>query len=289
MKYILSLIITLAAFACQSKNVPNTQDEKQQVEFVATAADSAKLQEIIQQFAQDDKLPTGALIVKIGEYLRETPYVAHTLESEKEELIVNLHELDCTTFDESCLALARTIKSGGENMNDYVRQLQQIRYREGELGDYSSRLHYFSDWLYDNTQMGIIAPLDSSFQRQFDKPLNFMSTHPDSYSNLKGNPEMKATIAAQEQQISLRKSYWLPKAEIPSHENEIQDGDIVALTTSVAGLDIAHVGFAVHVNGRIHLLHASSSLGKVVISEEPLADYLANKKSFTGIMLARPL
>jgi hypothetical protein len=37
----------------------------------------------------------------------------------------------------------------------------------------------------------------------------------------------------------------------------------------------------------VYLLHASSDAGRVLISEKPLAEYLAGNKSQTGIMVAR--
>ncbi|WP_368149777.1 N-acetylmuramoyl-L-alanine amidase-like domain-containing protein, partial [Bacteroides faecis] len=67
----------------------------------------------------------------------------------------------------------------------------------------------------------------------------------------------------------------------------IMDGDVIAITTKLPGLDIAHVGIANFVNGKLHLLHASSTLGKVVLSEEPLSQMLNNNKSWTGIRVVR--
>ena len=65
------------------------------------------------------------------------------------------------------------------------------------------------------------------------------------------------------------------------------DGDIIAITTNLPGLDVAHVGMAEYINGTLHLLHASSTLGKVVVSEEPLSQMLRNNKSWSGIRVVR--
>ena len=65
------------------------------------------------------------------------------------------------------------------------------------------------------------------------------------------------------------------------------DGDIIAITTNLPGLDVAHVGIAEYINGKLHLLHASSTLGKVVVSEEPLRQMLRNHKSWSGIRVVR--
>jgi len=54
-------------------------------------------------------------------------------------------------------------------------------------------------------------------------------------------------------------------------------------------LDVAHVGFAILQGKNLHLLHASSKEGGVVISKKTLASYLKANKKFTGIIVARIL
>jgi len=278
------ILLVLLGQACNSQT-PQLRSN----ELIACKDDSLLVSKYLSEFAPESQKSTGELIVGIGKALMGTPYVTQTLETGKDEkLVVNLRELDCTTFDETCLALATTIKAGKTDFASYARQLEKIRYRNGERNGYLSRLHYFSDWLYDNEQKKIISPLSPDFQTSFEKTINFMSTHSDSYPVLKENPELIGQIAAHEKKISQRNMYFLPKAKIQPNEKELHNGDIVAITTSIGGLDIAHVGFVIWVDGRVHLLHASSALEKVVISDQPLADYLAGKKSFTGIMIARP-
>ena len=72
-------------------------------------------------------------------------------------------------------------------------------------------------------------------------------------------------------------------------EDQLQDGDILGLTTAMAGMDISHVVIALRIKGRIHIMHASQSAMKVIISTETLEQYLNSAKSRTGIMVARPL
>lgn len=282
----LLVILLVWANACNSQPATRFADPN---EVVATAADRARVAQLLTQLAPDRALPTGELAVKIGQQLLGLPYVAHTLETGPgEKLVVNLRELDCTTFDETCLALARTIREGGTSFADYTARLTQVRYRNGLRKGYLSRLHYFSDWLADNARRGLISPLDSSFQTAWQKRIDFMSTHPDSYEVLKANPQLVGELAGHEREISALRLFFLPKSDIQANEFRLKNGDLVAITTSIAGLDIVHVGMVIWVEGRVHLLHASSALNRVVVSDEPLADYLAGKKSFTGIMLARP-
>lgn len=278
------LFLFVINIACNSQ--PGNQSKS---DLIACREDTVLVEQKLEQFAPDSKLSTGELLVKIGNSFQGTPYVSHTLETgEDEKLVVNLRELDCTTFDETVLALTLTLKSGKNDFDTYAKQLEQIRYRNGQREGYLSRLHYFTDWLHNNEKKGTIIPLDSSFQAPWQKTINFMSTHSNSYEVLNNNPELVPQIARQESAISKRKMYFIPKEELQANEKQLQNGDIVGITTSIAGLDIAHVGFVIWVNDRVHLLHASSALEKVVISDEPLSDYLAGKKSFTGIMVARP-
>lgn len=272
--------------ACQSQSAKTAIPKN---EIVACTDDSTLVIHLLSKLSPIREQVTGDIIVKVGQQFMGIPYVSHTLENGLDEkLVVNLRELDCTTFDETCLTMALAVKNGITSFSGYALQLQTLRYRNGIRDGYLSRLHYFSDWLYDNVQKGLISPLDSSFQTPWQKPVNFMSSHPDSYEVLKSNPKLIGQLAKQEEEISRRRLFFLPKAEIQANEPQLKNGDLVAITTSIAGLDIVHVGFVIWIEGRVHLLHASSSLQKVVISDEPLADYLAAKKSFTGIMLARP-
>ena len=95
-------------------------------------------------------------------------------------------------------------------------------------------------------------------------------------------------MAEFEKALSGKTVSWLPKSELPENGLPwIMNGDIIAITTKLPGLDIAHVGIAYYVNGKLHLLHASSTLGKVVVSEKPFNHMLNNNKSWTGIRVVR--
>ena len=70
-------------------------------------------------------------------------------------------------------------------------------------------------------------------------------------------------------------------------EDRIHDGDLIAIATNTEGLDFQHVGFAVRVKSRVHLLHASSAEGKVALSKKTLYQYLMQTRVRSGIMVAR--
>ncbi|QIA09050.1 N-acetylmuramoyl-L-alanine amidase-like domain-containing protein [Draconibacterium halophilum] len=238
---------------------------------------------------QSDK-STAKLVVETGKLLMNTPYVAHTLETEPEQLIVNLRELDCTTFAENCLALARTAKTRKPSYKHFKNELQLIRYRGGEINGYPSRLHYFSDWIIDNDKKQTVSSASKSISNiEFDKTINFMSLHPDSYKPLKNNAVYIGAINKQEHKLTNSELYYIPKEKLEALKHLLKDGDIFGITTNVDGLDITHVGIAVFKNDSLLFMHASSKAEKVILSKETLSEYLINRKSATGIMVARPL
>jgi hypothetical protein len=247
------------------------------------------------QLAVDAKLASKSMneiIVEIGKSFIGTDYVAHSIEKgDKETLVVFLTGMDCYLLAENTLVLSRCIKSGKTTFEDYTKELENIRYRDGKMNEYPSRLHYFSDWIYDMNKRGIVKDITKEIGGVlYEKKINFMSKHTDSYMQLKNNPKFVEEIKMQEEEISARKYFYIPKEEVSKHESKIEPGDIIGITSTVEGLDIAHVGIAVKGdNGRIHFMHAPNIGYKVQITEKPLADYLMANKKQGGIMVARLL
>ncbi len=273
-------------FACQTAQPKQTG----QSDIVCQLADSVKFQTVMTQLADRTDQPMGKLVADAGRQFLGVAYEEQTLEHGKDEpLTVDLEGLDCTTFAETALAIARTIKSEKTDFAAFTRELENLRYRQGQRDGYLSRLHYFSDWIYDNEQKGLISQAAKNFGHPLDLTVDFMSTHPESYPVLKENPELVSTLAEQEKGISARHYFFVPKDEIETQESNLMEGDFVGLATSIKGLDVTHVGILVEVGGRIHLMHASTASNQVVISNEPLADFLQAKKSYTGILVARPV
>jgi hypothetical protein len=236
--------------------------------------------------------PINDVIAEIGRSFLGTDYEASALEKEgDEQLVINLTGLDCTTFLENALVFARLIKSGKPSFNDYMNELQFIRYREGKIDGYTSRLHYFSDWIADNVKKGIVEDVTKDAGGEKLKfGLNFMSTHPASYRQLKENPSFVPVIGQQEKEINSREYYYIPREKVIVAEKHIQNGDLIAVTTNIKGLDIGHVGIAVkEKDGRIHLLHAPTAGSKVQITKEPLSNYLMKIKKHSGIIILRAI
>jgi hypothetical protein len=235
-------------------------------------------------------MPIGDLVVKIGLSFLDTPYVAATLENgPAEKMVVNLRELDCTTFVESVLALARTVKLGKTDFETFVLELQKIRYRGGIRNKYPSRLHYFSDWILDGNRKGLIDDSINIKGERFVRNINYMSTHPDSYLALKEAPEMINEIASQEKELNNRNLCYFPKSNFNKLYKNLRNGDIIGLTSGVDGIDINHTGIIVKKDNEFYLLHGSQSHKKVVLSAEPITDFLKPASKNSGIMIARPV
>jgi len=245
-------------------------------------------------FAAKEKIvekKTGERIVSIATYFLGTPYVGATLEGEgPERLRVNFYGLDCTTFVETVLALHNVLKENNPDFGTYKIILTSIRYRNGVLDGYPSRLHYTTDWLFDNHRKNYLNFVRMGCGSEaFHPEVGFMSSNPDSYLALKNNPEFIGIMASHEARINTIKLKYLPKDKLTSKDSFIHTGDIVAITTGYKGLDFSHLGFAVRENGVVYLLHASSTGKKVLISTLSLKDYLSDIKKHTGIVVARPL
>lgn len=220
------------------------------------------------------------------------PYVAGTLDGNpSEELVVRTDALDCTTFVEVVLALTIVDKEGKFDYASFKEFLQKVRYRNGDLNGYASRLHYFSDWIRNNESKGFVKECTS------DTPcakiqtlwLYFMSTHPDSYLPMKKDSSLVGEIASLEREWQGIEVSYIPKENLnlPPDELNIKNGDILAITTNIKGLDVVHVGFAFWKGENLHLLHASSVAKKVIEDPQTLYDYTKNKKAYTGVRVIR--
>ena len=221
-----------------------------------------------------------------------SPYAANTLEAnEEEQLVVNLRELDCTTFVENCLVLARAMQYPDPDYDRFKHELRKIRYRNGVINGYTSRLHYTFDWIFNNIEKGIMDDITYALGGKKLKPnVFFMSQNPAKYPSLAGNPDEVQRIQAVEQKINARGNYYyIPKQEISHLQPMIKNGDIICFTTSIPGLDISHLAIAYRNKGQLAFIHASPTAKKVIINPEPLSDYCRTIKTNTGIMVLRPL
>jgi len=235
-------------------------------------------------------LPPGDLIIESARFFLDTPYAASTLEKEPERLVVNLREMDCTTFVENVLALARTIKDGHPSFESFCRNLQLLRYREGVIRDYTDRLHYFSDWIYENERKGWIRDMTQTLGGEPCRlQISYMSAHPENYPLLQSHPEWLRMIREKEMQIASRKAYALiPEDSVTKCAKKMQNGDLVCFVTRIKGLDISHLGIICRHDGVLSFIHASTAARKIILEPRPLHTYVENIQSTRGIMILRP-
>lgn len=224
--------------------------------------------------------------LSIAESFSGKPYIAHTLEQRPETLVCNLQTFDCYTFVESVLALTLTHRAS-KTFEEYRDFLQKLRYRNGALNGYSSRLHYFLEWKHQAVAKGWLTDLSASLSGGKIQPaIHFMTSHQNLYPALT-DTQAVAEIYRAEKRLSETPWYFIPKNKVAGIETKLQNGDIIGITSGIAGLDFNHEGFVVRRGSRAYLLHASSDLKKVTLSAEPLADYLSKIKKHSGIVVLR--
>lgn len=233
--------------------------------------------------------PVGEVVALMGQRFLSSPYRAHTLEAEgPERLVVNLREFDCTTFIESMLSLARCLKTSGTSFQEYESQLRLVRYRSGVIDGYPSRLHYFTDWIADNERKGTVGDATRELGGVTrSSRIAFMSEHPESYRQL-GDSAALAAVRSRERELSEAARWYIPRNRVNEVQRQLRDGDLIGITTSVDGLDVAHTGMIVLRSGRPTFLHASLSGKQVEYADGTLSDYLQRYRTHDGILVARP-
>lgn len=237
---------------------------------------------------------TDSMIVYATTLLEGSPYVAGTLDADtiNENLVVSFSKFDCMIFAETICALVLDNKSDNPSFTNYKQKLESIRYRNGERNGYVSRLHYASDWIYDNCRRGIFSNITSTLGgiKQTGN-INFMSSNPQFYKQLRNNAENIKQIKQIEDSINMRSNrYYIPKNNIKNVEKNISAGSIIFFTTSKSGLDYVHTGIALKPygeDGDLYMIHASSTAGKVVKTTVPLRKYIENIKNFSGITVLK--
>jgi hypothetical protein len=208
-----------------------------------------------------------------------------------EPLTLSLTRFDCVTLVESCLAVARLAGSEGPPTWDrFGREVERMRYRGGDRRAYSSRLHYFSEWISDGEQRGLVRDLGPELGGVPDgRPLCFMTEHRRSYPALAPEAVFRE-IAAIERRLDGRPRRVIPVQRIPEVSDRIETGDVLAFATAIPGLDVTHAAFAYRDDkGNLRVLHAPLSGGVVEITQATLPEYVAAIRRATGIMVARAL
>ncbi|OFX62036.1 MAG: hypothetical protein A2046_00955 [Bacteroidetes bacterium GWA2_30_7] len=230
---------------------------------------------------------TNISIIDIASYFIDKKYGSGNRGKKSEnKILINLSELDCVTYVESVLAIYKTTKYSKRDFCLFAKEVENIKYRNGIKILFPSRLHYFTEWLADNTKRGNIKDITSEIDSvKYNKPINYMSKNRNLYPQLKDSSyynEMKVV----ENNLNNNQHYYLPKNKFDDYKPKIKHGNIIVFTSTTEGLDVSHVGFAYWKNNELYLLHASSKYNKVLISTSTLKEYLNQNSKVSGIMVA---
>ena len=285
----LVFLCMLVCLSVQAEKVLAITYQDDRIDY--TAEDRQIFDRYVRAMESKKHLLFGELIIETARFFMGTPYVASVLEKEPEQLVVNLRELDCTTLVENVIALARTIKGADITFETFCSNLRQIRYRENVINDYTDRLHYFSDWIVENERKNLVRDETKAIGGQpYRLNLSFMSTHPDSYRQLKSNPARISIIAQTEKKISSSDTYaCIPEGQIEDCRDGMKNGDIVCFVTRIEGLDVSHTGFIYWQDQKLGFIHASSTAKQVTIESKSLSEYVTGISATTGIMIVRPV
>ncbi len=264
--------------------------------FGITPALLAQTADELQQLIVSGGRTPAETAVSVGKSLLGKPYEPHTLETGgAEELVVNLRAFDCTTFLETALALSLAHHETASQTHatdrldaSFRKYLTRLRYRNGCVNGYASRLHYFSDWLRDNDRKGLLRDISHELPGSMAvaKSVNYMTTKIGKYPSM-SDPAVFKQIALTESAVSQQSFYFVPKKNLRTAEKSLREGDIIMVMASRPGLDMKHCGLAVWQAGRVHLLHASSQLGEVMVTRQSLTDYVLANRWLSGIRVAR--
>jgi hypothetical protein len=289
-----------AALFAAALAVPTTLDASA---FFADDADRARLAAWLRALRRDGlasaRAPMGRAVARVGELAVGAPYRANTLEEYlaaagasplREPLTAYLTGFDCVTLVESTLAIARAAPQPRAGWDEFARQVERMRYRGGVRAGYTSRLHYFSEWIADGARRGLLRDLGPELGAVDDaRPLRFMTTHRSAYRAL-ADDAVYREIGEMERRLDASPRHLVPTARIASVVDRIHTGDVLAFATSIEGLDCTHTGLAYRDRASVmRVLHAPLSSGEVQISRGTLPQYVAGLRTPTGILVARPL
>lgn len=243
------------------------------------------------------KLPLGERTIRIARELVGVPYVNYSLEvhDRVESPVVNLVGMDCWTYYENALAIARMLhyKPGPYKPTDMLHMIEVERYRDGKCnGNYLSRMHHLEEVFYDNHRRGYAANITSKLPgaQRMQREIREMTVQWQSYRYLKANPALIKPMGQVEARVSKLPFYHVPKNRVRSVETYLRNGDICAITTHWKFGYTSHVGLIVRIKDRAYFAHATSdrSKGRMTIIDRPITDYLNGSAKHAGIVICRP-
>lgn len=273
--------------------------KKRQLPLSTIFKGESRFNQIVSKAQQGDwrSLPIGDRIIRFARELHGLPYENFTLEIDDhiESPSVNLEGLDCWTFFEQSLGLARMIAFEKEiyTPEDLLRQIEFTRYRGGVCGgDYLERIHYLAEWFFENDARGTCRHLTNDLpgaERIHDRKIQEMTVLWKHYRYLKNNPELRDPMKTWEDYVAAMPVYHIPKSKVAALEPQLRNGDVIGIATKHHGGFCSHVGLIVRTDdGVARFMHASRNYRKVVI-DKSISGYLNAFSSHAGMIVGRPL
>lgn len=242
-------------------------------------------------------LPLAQRTIRVAREMIGTPYLNYTLEVDDriESPVVNLTAMDCWTYYENALAIARMLryKPGPYKPQDMIHMVEIERYRNGICtGSYLSRMHQLEEVFHDNQRRGFATNITPRLPGalRLRRDIREMPVQWKNYRYLRSNPSLIAPMGRIEAQVSQLPVCHIPKANVRAAEAYLQDGDVCAITTTAKDSYTSHVGLITRVNGRAYFSHATSDRdkGRMVVIDRPITDYLNASSTRAGIIICRP-
>jgi hypothetical protein len=245
MKYICFLMILFSIGMAEKIDLDNWDNQK------------------LSQFSLNNATNLDAVKVKnITDKFLNTPYKANTMigsVDHKEELVIDLANLDCFTFIDYVEAMKRSA-----SFNEFKTNLIALRYQSSNI-DYVFRNHFFSDWTIFNGFENITASLYPK-AKQVRKTLNLSEK----------NTLFLKEIKTKEMNIDYIDSNDLNKQIL----NKLRTGDYIGIYTHIKGLDVTHTGIFIKKEGKAYFRHASSKKEFLKVVDEPFESYIKNTPGF---------
>lgn len=254
-------------------------------------------------WTQPQLIPFGKGIEAVSEKFIGAPFVDNSLGEgpghHDSDPTYRLDAFDCTTFVETVWTMAFSEGQG----QDWTKDIQKIRYRNGEIA-FTERLHFITtDWMpyheargaVENLTESLGVPVETSvtsidrmawykkmhaaeqpeFQRRYpaEKPID-VTTKFLSFKELLDNPSGITKLKE-----ALSKGVLLVNFIRPNWDTVKYIG---------TRIDVSHQGFLILKGDKIILRHASAVLGKV--GDEDFVEYMKaykNHATLKGVQLAR--
>ena len=270
--------INIKNISLKLETIPNTLDGKRFKQIMEYA--------VTQNLSQQ---PLDEIIQKIARQFLGASYQAGLLDRGSEEtLIASLTQFDCVLFIETVIALVKGIAIEDYTYSTFTKNIINQRYRQGQMANYCDRLHYFSEWISDNQKRGNLVNLTPTLGGiTLQKNLNFMTVHRDSYPQMVKSEKNYQCIAEVEKNLQQLNLTYLPTHRLFSIYPKLKSGDIIGITTNIAGLDVTHTGLVYRQGNRVGLIHASPA-GRVTIATD-LQQYVSHIPKAIGVFVVRPI